>query len=200
MKTLKLSLDLDGVMCDFEKGVSELFQDLVENQPELIRKALEARQLPASSLPHPSQFIENPKYKSIMWKFISYAIKHGFWNHLEPMPDMQELWGFCSQFQPSIITAPLESLREETCKQKKEWVDKHLGGGIDKFHCVPAKQKQQFVIKDNPTVISVLVDDKIANIERWNAEGGSGVHHTSASSSIIQLKEILTMNGIIFNG
>ena len=37
---------------------------------------------------------------------------------------------------------------------------------------------------------NVLIDDHIKNIEEWRVGGGLGVHHTSADSSIKQLKSI----------
>lgn len=35
----------------------------------------------------------------------------------------------------------------------------------------------------------VLIDDKIRNIEQWRSKGGIGIHHTSATDTIKQLKQ-----------
>ena len=45
--------------------------------------------------------------------------------------------------------------------------------------------KQNYSDKSN-----ILIDDRLDTIEEWRARGGIGIHHTSALSTISQLKKL----------
>jgi hypothetical protein len=45
--------------------------------------------------------------------------------------------------------------------------------------------KQNYSDKSN-----ILIDDRLDTIEEWRARGGIGIHHTSSSSTIAQLKKL----------
>ena len=49
----------------------------------------------------------------------------------------------------------------------------------------PRANKQDYA-KEN----SILIDDLKPTIDEWNAKGGIGILHTSAESTIKQLKEL----------
>ena len=37
---------------------------------------------------------------------------------------------------------------------------------------------------------NILIDDNEKNIEEWNKQGGAGILHTSADSSILELQKL----------
>jgi len=48
------------------------------------------------------------------------------------------------------------------------------------------KDKFRFILNKG----DILIDDSIKKIDPWNANGGIGILHTSASNTISKLKEL----------
>ena len=65
---------------------------------------------------------------------------------------------------------------EKECKTNPE-VSYSLGIKTD---------KQKFAMTNNKP--NLLIDDYIKNINEWESRGGIGVHHTSPSNTIAELK------------
>ena len=114
------------------------------------------------------------------WKPISKA-GVGFWVGLQWMPDGQQLWDYIKPFDPIILSAP--SRDKSSRLGKALWVRNKIPG--TKLLLRYAKLKQQL---STPT--SILIDDRADNINQWEAAGGIGILHTSASNTIEQLKKL----------
>lgn len=110
----------------------------------------------------------------------------GFFRNLPKMPDADILWDHIKKYDPTILTAhggQIDSAEDE----KREWVKEHYGDvevitvekGRDKFGAVPDLEN------------SILIDDRSKAIDPWVENGGIGILHTSASSSIFQHKRLL---------
>ena len=105
----------------------------------------------------------------------------GFWAGLKWMPDGQELWDYLKPFNPVLLSAPS---REQSSRIGKHvWVKHKIPG--TKLILRYASQKQELA-----TLESILIDDRQVNIDQWEAAGGIGILHTSASNTIRQLKKI----------
>jgi hypothetical protein len=114
------------------------------------------------------------------WEPISKA-GAAFWIKMQWMPDGRDLWNFIKLYNPELLSAPS---REESSKIGKfTWVKRNVPG--TKLILRSAERKQEFA-----TPNSILIDDRADNIQRWNDAGGIGIHHTSAESTIKQLKDI----------
>jgi 5'(3')-deoxyribonucleotidase len=89
-------VDLDGVITNFQKKLSEL-------------------------LGHPvkKEFGDDPK----IWAAISRAGKK-FWSEMEWMPDGRELWEAIEIYDPTILSAP--SNHPSSVEGKKEWLKENL--------------------------------------------------------------------------
>ena len=124
-----------------------------------------------------ASFDTDPKQ---FWEPISKA-GAAFWIKLKWMPDGKQLWDYIKQYNPDLLSAPS---REESSKiGKRVWVKRELPGV--KLILRSADRKQEFA-----TPNSILIDDRADNIQRWKDAGGIGIHHTSASDTIQQLKKI----------
>ena len=161
-KELTLYVDLDGVLCDFVKGVQKLFPEYTEHQYE------------ASST-----------FRKEMWNKVKEHAKQGgeLWKDLDPMPDAHQLWNYIKPHDPVILTATGTGVATAGL-QKKHWVKRYLGN--NPVILVPAaKDKQRYAAKNH-----VLIDDKRKAIDPWVAAGGIGILHTSAVNTINELKRL----------
>ncbi len=95
----KIFLDMDGVIADFDKGVSHIFGQ----SPDSVIASL-----------------GNMNF----WKQLN-DIDH-FWLYLKPMSDSGELWNYIKSYDVTLLTTPVSFVK--TCKQdKKAWAEKYLG-------------------------------------------------------------------------
>jgi FMN phosphatase YigB (HAD superfamily) len=104
---------------------------------------------------------------------------YDFWFNLEWVPDGKQLWNYIKKHEPKILSAPS---REEVSRvAKHDWIEKELPG----THLIlrSAKHKKDFAA---PT--SILIDDRLDNIQGWRDAGGIGIHHINTKHTIDQLK------------
>lgn len=162
---MKLFLDLDGVLVDFEKGVWHAGHPSETRQPG--REEIE-------------HFIGSLELKEL-WRTVG---RHGdgFWTVLEWMPGGRELWDFVKDRHPSILTGT--SLDPRCGPEKKVWCARELGEHINVITCF-ARDKQKWAGPD-----AVLVDDRTTNGAKWTDAGGIFVHHTDPAETIRQLKKL----------
>lgn len=111
---MKLFLDLDGVLADFEGGVLALTGR--KPDPSASRSEIRA-----------------------MWKALAAA--DDFYNSLNMMHDAQLLWDFCKPFKPVILTGL--PLGDWAPAQKRRWVARMLGGDVEVVTCM-ARDKYQW--------------------------------------------------------
>ena len=158
----KIYVDMDGVVADFDKR----FRDL--------------------SGMNPSDY-EAKNGKNAFWDFIDVEHKLAFWVGIPPMQDAQSLIDYVSKHNYEMLTAP--SIKKESLMGKglwiRNWTNKGLFPSKPKVNYRAAKEKHKFAAPNH-----ILIDDKKSTIDRWNAAGGIGILHTSASDTINQLKKI----------
>ena len=129
-------------------------------------------------------FPHNSVQEGVMWKYILSHERH--WHDLPMMPDAQLLWDFIKDMDPTICTGCPSSGYAHADAGKRHWCNEML---------IPNPQVITCRSKDKPLHMSapgdILIDDLEKNIARWNEAGGIGVLHTSAESTIEQLKVLL---------
>ena len=159
----KIYVDMDGVVADFDKR----FTDLAGMGPR--------------------EFEE--KYgKNAFWDFIDEGDnKLVFWVGIPPMPDAQQLMNFVSNYDYEMLTAP--SLKKQSVMGKGLWMKNQTNKGLFPFKPKVNYKKAQNK-KDLAAPNHILIDDREDNINSWIASGGIGILHTSASSTINQLKKL----------
>ena len=105
----------------------------------------------------------------------------GFWAGLKWMPDGQQLWDYIKPFNPQLLSAPS---REQSSRIGKHvWVKHKIPG--TRLILRYANKKKELASPE-----SILIDDRQANIDQWEAAGGIGILHTSAANTISQLKKL----------
>jgi len=161
-KNYKIYVDMDGVVADFDKR----FRDL--------------------SGMNPNDY-EAKNGKNAFWDFIDVKHKLAFWVGIPPMQDAQRLIDYVSKHDYEMLTAP--SIKKESLMGKglwiRNWAKKGLFPSKPKVNYKSAKNKHHFAAPNH-----ILIDDKQSTIDSWNAAGGVGILHTSASTTINQLKKL----------
>ena len=154
--------DLDGVLVDFDKGYKQLTGKPTHHADVQVKKEF--------------------------WNIFNNAIsstntsEFKYWSELEWMPDGQQLWNYIKKYTPYILTAP--TFTPESKEGKRVWVTKHLDN-VRKLYFKPASSKAEYSRKNR-----ILIDDRAATIDDWNARGGIGILHVNATDTIQQLKQL----------
>ena len=122
--------------------------------------------------------------KETRWDAIT--SKKDFWDTLPWMPGAQGMWKLINKYDANILSA--YSNRDSNSRRgKKAWLSKNAKpkGTI---YLVLRADKQKYAKTDGKP--NILIDDYIKNIKEWENTGGIGVHHTSPTNTISQLKRI----------
>ena len=162
----KIYFDMDGVLADFDKGVKEL----------------------CGITPADQNGEERPELDNIMWAEIK-MIDH-FYDVLEIMPGGKEmfdaLYGKYGD-KCEILTGIPKPKRgiADAAEDKKRWVKRLLSEDI-KVNIVFSEEKSQYCKSKG----CILIDDRLSNVNDWNAMGGTGILHVSAKKTMEKLKEL----------
>ena len=157
----RIYCDMDGVLCDFAKGVEKV-----------IGKSI-------------TQWSYGSK--SEKWDKIKSTPK--FWHTLPWENGGKELWSFIKKHQPHILSAYVEESFDPNCiPGKSHWARTKLGVAPGRTNLVKRVQKQNYAkVAGQP---AILIDDYKKNTDQFTAKGGIGIHHTSTSNTIRELKKL----------
>lgn len=152
---MQLFVDMDGVLADFDQGYFNCFGD------------------------RPCKISDN-----VNWELVKQ--KNHFYKNLPPMKDFNILWKGVESLKPIILTGipSHDAYSGEAIKNKREWVDKHIGKEVKMIGC-KSKDKS---LHSKPG--DILIDDWEKYKHVWIGNGGIWITHTSAKSSLEQLYNI----------
>jgi len=191
-QTYQIYCDMDGVLVDFVKGVVEQvnkdLKDSTIQSKEMIklRKALEEAEEAKITLRDLDKHAQprTPLIKAARnYMYKAFANDEEFWANLPWMPDGQELWNYISQFDPDILTSPMEEGSE---RGKQRWIDDNLEPSPKKVFMSHEKHKWAINGESN-----ILIDDFPSNTIPWENAGGVAILHTSAADTIEKLENLI---------
>lgn len=128
----------------------------------------------------PSEY-ENAFGTKKFWELIDEKVGVRFWTGIPWMSDGKTLWDYIKPHNPILLSAP--SRNDASKIGKRLWVKRNMPG--TKLILASRENKQNYSDKSN-----ILIDDRLDTIEEWQSRGGIGIHHTSAASTISQLKKL----------
>lgn len=106
-----------------------------------------------------------------------------FWANLDWMSDGKQLWGYIKKYIPYILSSPSQDPSSKVGKEA--WLNININNQYKKAYFYSRAKKQLFAGPNK-----ILIDDMEITINEWEAKGGIGILHTSASSTIQQLKKL----------
>jgi hypothetical protein len=157
----RIYCDMDGVLCDFAKGVEKVLGTSID------------KWMYGSKEEKWSKIKDTPK----------------FWHTLPWAPGGKELWNFISKYKPHILSAYVEDSWDPNCiPGKSYWARTNLGIGTNRINLVMRSQKQNFTkVAGQP---AILIDDYKKNVDQFKQRGGIGILHTTTSNTIRDLKKL----------
>lgn len=111
------------------------------------------------------------------------AARPFFFRDLPLMPDAMELWEYIRRHDPIILTGVPPEV-DVASNQKVEWSEDHFGKDTP-IICCRSRNKFHYCRPGD-----VIIDDWGKHRAKWESVGGIWILHTSAASSIEQLKEM----------
>lgn len=152
----QLFVDLDGVLADFDGYYEKCFGV------------------------KPDQDNYQPKS---LWKDVR---EHGsFYRDMTPMSYAVDLWINLHRFHPRpILLSGIPHSIPDASKQKRGWVDQHLGRHVP-LVCCPSVEKCEHA---NPG--DVLLDDRLKYSKYWINMGGIFIQHLNVPHSLIALQAV----------
>ena len=121
------------------------------------------------------------------WPTIS--AKKDFWVSLEWMPGSKKMWTFINKYDAHILSA-YSTKDANSRKGKMNWLRKNAKlTKKSRIHLVMREDKQKYAMTSDGKP-NLLIDDYIKNVNEFKAKGGIGVHHTSPTNTIAELKRL----------
>jgi hypothetical protein len=166
--------DMDGVLVDFDEGYKELTGVTTQHADSQGKNEFW------------SLFRDSLKNKDIS--------ERSYWANLDWMSDGKQLWDYIKDYNPYVLTAPSVNFdipfeerykveNNESMQGKTEWVQRLPN--MRKIYFRSAARKADFAGPNK-----ILIDDRKDTIDKWNANGGIGILHTSTANTIKQLQEL----------
>jgi len=191
---MNLYCDMDGVLVDFLAGAVEQINKCL-NDPEhwLADMAEEVRQEIGRDYVVPDDLEKYGEDASdAARKYMYYLVEddRDFWAQLPWMPGGRKLWKHISQYEPSILTSPMDKKgKKGSLLGKLDWLNKNLGLDTNR-EVIFAHNKYEYATGENGEP-NILIDDFLSKIEPWRAARGNGIHHQgNASQTIATLEEV----------
>jgi hypothetical protein len=179
---MKIYLDMDGVLMNFEGAIEEHGVPRYRDGTHWITR-------PRSEWPE--AMIEADR------AYVLCMAKHNFWSSIRPMSDAHLLWDYCRLLHTHVLTAApsdrpgdttFAGLFDEIARQKRESIHQHFDPTF------PADHINVCLRHDKHTFAGpghILVDDTPGNCTEWTAAGGIAILHTDAITTIRKLSELI---------
>jgi 5'(3')-deoxyribonucleotidase len=161
---MKLYVDMDGVLADFDKSAEAILQT------DNIYKY---------------EFIWGPDR---FWEELN--TRPDFFRNLPMMGDAKHLWSKIAHLNPEVLTALPRENGERVSVQKREWITKNIDNWSQPendtiVHTCPTRDKPKLCKPGD-----ILIDDRAVNRDAWMKAGGIYIVHTSAANTLTTLRAL----------
>ncbi|MCD8372851.1 MAG: hypothetical protein LUD27_06090 [Clostridia bacterium] len=157
---------MDGVLADFNRGVKELCNIDPLDQANASEKADDAMWAAIRDTPH---FYDRLEFMPGAKEMFDYTYNH--------LGDDCQILSAVPKAKRGIVTAG---------DDKISWVHRLLGENV-KVNIVYKEQKKDFCMGND----CILVDDLASNITAWEGNGGTGILHIYAKTTLTIIREMV---------
>jgi len=188
----KIYCDMDGVLCDFEKGAVDLINEQLSSQspryPKLAAKIIEELGRDYIKVDDIQKYSPGKSRAASKYMYIVLQDDEDFWSNLPWQPGGKRLWAYIRQYDPDILTSPMDKGgKNESLSGKLTWVENNLGLSPEKVKF--AHDKWKFAVS-NDGEPNILIDDFESKTKPFTEAGGIGVLHINADNTIRILEVI----------
>jgi len=162
---ITIYLDMDGVLCDFDRRFMELFENR-EYDPRLFREAV----------------LRHRIFETLEW------MPHGK-ELLEGIVQLEDSYPPIVQIEILSSTGTSETvIREQAMLQKSSWLDKH-GIEFPRNFSTSKVEKSKWAHKS-----AILIDDRLGCVHPFRTKGGNAVLHEDKDylSTLSQVRHYIT--------
>jgi len=181
----RIFCDMDGVLVDLVQGIIDKIHLKVDDERQ--KKAM--MDVLSSGKPW-KDFKTSAQGKEVL-KLIYKTLGNDadFWASLPQMPEAQKLWDFISVYDPIILSAPWD---KDSAKGKEMWTS-NLADNLrpTPSRVILTQDKYKYALNKETGSPNVLIDDMDKFLRPWEEAGGIAIKHTSANSTIRQIKELM---------
>ena len=183
---------MDGVLCNFEKAAVKAINIQLKSEnpkkPELAAAIIEELGRDYITVEDIQKYSPGKSGAATTYMYNLVHDDVDFWANLEWQPGGKQLWAYIRQFEPDILTSPMDKKgHNESLEGKIIWIEKNLGLSPDKVNFAHDKYKYAVSEDGKP---NILIDDFKTKVEPFTDAGGIGILHISAENTI-KLLELL---------
>jgi len=163
-------LDMDGVLADFFGGVEQMYG--VKHWKELT----------------------SDKTKDLKTEVINRISGTNFFETLPKFSTADSLINLIKKFTGekfSILTSPLRGDHDNSAKWKKVWINQNIEQPDE---VIVSGRKEKWAKQADGTP-NILIDDRLVNIERWEAKGGFGILYQANRDQLTKVEQGLEQYG-----
>ena len=160
---------MDGVLVDFEKGVVDRINMNLKGPdpkfPTLANRVIKTLGRDYVVRNDIRKFSPEKSRTAAAYMYALVEDDVDFWANLPWMRKGKELWSYISQFDPLILTTPMDQSGKLGSREgKRIWAEKNLGIELNE-DSFSHKKYEKAITDGNPCV---LIDDFHTNINPWN--------------------------------
>ena len=181
---------MDGVLVDFERGVVDATnKQLASKNPFRPKAAAKIFKELGRNYITLDDIKKGSPTSSRAARSYMYALvedNEDWWAKLPWQPGGKQLWSYIRQFNPEILTAPMDKGgKKGSLPGKLRWVEKNLK--IDPNRVTFEHEKWKYAVSEDGEQ-NILIDDFPSKIDPWDGAGGIGILHINADNTIKILK------------
>ena len=110
-----------------------------------------------------------------------------FWAELPWMPEGKAIWNAVKDYNPIILTSPMDQNGYKgSIKGKEKWIKRHLELDTSK-RVIYSHDKYKYATKGG--IPTVLIDDYDKNVQLFKEHGGIVIHHQGNLSETLKALE-----------
>jgi len=186
----KIYCDMDGVLVDFESAViNDINKQLASDNPYRPKAAAKVIAKLGRNYIVLNDIDKESSTNSKIARSYMYALVQDdeeWWAKLPWRPGGKKLWAYIRQFNPELLTAPMDKGgKTGSLPGKLQWVEQNLKISPDRVIFEHDKWKYA-ISRDEKS--NILIDDFESKINPWIEAGGIGILHLNADNTINILK------------